>query len=477
MTLLEQINSNPSQAMDALNHVYRGKVYVVGTEYGTIHDMFKTRRGAEGYIKRESRFSWYDEMTQSMVNAGSGLIIEEIHAEDIEDPRTSIRIWYVWLKEVLGREYMYDSVLHTARHIGVSDEVMAYVTDAIEQMKRGEGLRVLDETNTVQTTETTDAKEQTAEDEAQQEEECTEHVSATVRINEKLNGIEIVFDDKPSEEIRAQLKAYGFRWSKRGFWYAKRSPERITFAESLTQSHAETVDTTPTYPDIDIDDIDTYTVDEQLQRAEHDANWVFRRNEIDRTAEIRTHFQHWTDEVKSVLATTDNPRITYELKSALQRYKRKYFENYLAQLRHRANNPSWVVTGRSGLNMSRYNKALDRYDRLIAEGIELTERLKRTIEKAKTEIRRDKEQRTRKQAAQMDVDTVEWKTETREIEMYGISERCRVHITGPYMIAKTWGCWRIFQNGKQIHSMKSTDRLEDAKKYVVLLIQNEQKAS
>lgn len=62
--------------------------------------------------------------------------------------------------------------------------------------------------------------------------------SAEYRINEKLNGVEITFTEKPAEAIRAELKALGFRWG-RGYWYAKQTPERLALAEKLADGTTE----------------------------------------------------------------------------------------------------------------------------------------------------------------------------------------------------------------------------------------------
>lgn len=57
----------------------------------------------------------------------------------------------------------------------------------------------------------------------------------TITYNEEKNGIELRFSEKPSEEVRTQLKENGFRWSKpQGIWYAKQSDNTIKFAEALT---------------------------------------------------------------------------------------------------------------------------------------------------------------------------------------------------------------------------------------------------
>lgn len=57
---------------------------------------------------------------------------------------------------------------------------------------------------------------------------------AIIRINNELNGIEILFENKPEAGTIAALKENGFRWSpKNKLWYAKHTAERISFAESL----------------------------------------------------------------------------------------------------------------------------------------------------------------------------------------------------------------------------------------------------
>jgi len=56
----------------------------------------------------------------------------------------------------------------------------------------------------------------------------------TVRINTDLNGVEVLFNEKPAQAVIDPLKAHSFRWNRREkLWYAKQSPSRIDFANSL----------------------------------------------------------------------------------------------------------------------------------------------------------------------------------------------------------------------------------------------------
>lgn len=65
-------------------------------------------------------------------------------------------------------------------------------------------------------------------------------VKATFTLNSEHNGVEITFAEKPSKDVRAELKALRFRWHKtRGLWYAKQSAETIALAERLCGVKAE----------------------------------------------------------------------------------------------------------------------------------------------------------------------------------------------------------------------------------------------
>jgi hypothetical protein len=69
-------------------------------------------------------------------------------------------------------------------------------------------------------------------------------VAVEMKINEELNGIELYFSNKPSEEIRSVLKENKFRWS--GFkkcWYTKQSEKAFKVANSLVNGKTVQKDT------------------------------------------------------------------------------------------------------------------------------------------------------------------------------------------------------------------------------------------
>lgn len=58
-----------------------------------------------------------------------------------------------------------------------------------------------------------------------------------VFINEELNGIELKFKTRPSDEIREALKENGFKWHhKKAVWYARRSPDKEAFAKAIAEA-------------------------------------------------------------------------------------------------------------------------------------------------------------------------------------------------------------------------------------------------
>jgi len=59
-------------------------------------------------------------------------------------------------------------------------------------------------------------------------------MNITVNLNNEKNGIELIFEAKPSADTLAAVKAQGFRWhNAKKFWYAKQTADRLTFARSL----------------------------------------------------------------------------------------------------------------------------------------------------------------------------------------------------------------------------------------------------
>ena len=63
-----------------------------------------------------------------------------------------------------------------------------------------------------------------------------------VNLNKKLNGIELIFQEKPETEILTMLKENGFRWHRqKKLWYAKVTDERKAFVKELQKANTEII--------------------------------------------------------------------------------------------------------------------------------------------------------------------------------------------------------------------------------------------
>jgi len=307
--------------------------------------------------------------------------------------------------------------------------------------------------------------------------------NVTVTYNDALNGIELTFENELSPTEMTKIKSHGFRWSHRKqLYYAKQSDKTINFANSLNpelnnNDSANTVTPTRinsepiTYPSIEIDDLHLYTVSDELQRRLHSASMF----EVDYKKECTNIFRFIQDAAYSVINLTDIESMQYQVKKYLQSYKKRYYDQYIKVLTHKANNPSWAITGRGGMNVSRYNKMQDRYGNMISTLSELSNEYNKRISKFKSQIHKH-EQDIIKQEINNITETAEFKTDKKEICVAGYKETKRVYIYNKFMIARAWGCFRIFHlNGKEINSnLKTTSKLDEAKQFVLYLDKKEQ---
>lgn len=291
-----------------------------------------------------------------------------------------------------------------------------------------------------------------------------------ISFNEEKNGIELKFDGKPSEEIRANLKANGFRWSKyQKIWYAKDTPERREFIKALEGTETEKEKTIYEYPEIDINDLEDYTIDSALSRRENDGNWIFRTKERNHNEELKEALKHYQNKALELLSKTGNKEVIYHIKRDLQRFKKAYYTNYAAILTNKANSPSWAVTGRAGRNASKDQKANDRCNKLLTESAEIVESFNRSLDRHSDKISAAARKENYNNIENTDIE-LDFKVETKETTYLKVTQNLRTYNYKNYMIVKLWGCFRIFKDGKEIKSMRTTDTLKMTKQALQLLI-------
>jgi hypothetical protein len=231
-SVLKVINSTPSYAKNALETLYHGKTFAAVRFNGHIDTFKKTRKGAEGYINKKQSYSYYDEMTFEMKTCGSDLEVFQINVDDIIDPISNVQIWYDYLKDTRYETWTFENALHSAKWMKCDDNVIEYLEKATEEMKESNGFTIIDEYEHVEIIEEVEQKEIKSTIEVKSTNE-NESITLTIEINEELNGIELYFSSKPIQSVIDQLKEYDFRWHRKGYWYAKQTPERLMIAESL----------------------------------------------------------------------------------------------------------------------------------------------------------------------------------------------------------------------------------------------------
>lgn len=375
-------------------------------------------------------------------------------------------------------------IIHTLQEVEEVTEKVTYKKTTRKQKAQEDNLIASEEvTEQPQKETSTPIQESEQVETVSNENNTSNEITYETGTGAKGNGIEITFTEKPSEEVRQAMKANGYRWGGKkrpSIWWAILDDNSLAIAQQLAGENRENPITENennhgqnfNYPEIEIDDIETYTIDQSLQDREHDSVWIMRQNKIDRTKEIQDYFTQLTNNVKEIINTTDNEYIIYQLKKTLQYYKKHYYNNLVSRLTHSANNPSWVVTGRDGRNPNKDRKAQSRHDKLMSEWIELDKDYKNRINNLKYKIRKDKENKLKENVNKTTVN-IEFETVTKEFTYMGINEKKRVYSYNEYWICKLWACFRIFKGNKEIHSMKTTENLQDAKKYASYLIQQE----
>lgn len=327
----------------------------------------------------------------------------------------------------------------------------------------------------------------------QQEENTNNNINVTVSFNQEKQGIELRFSEKPSQEILSQLSLNKFRYSKfQKMWYCKDSEEKREFLKSIeflsSQENNNSSESNESiqieiseakefsYPEIDINDIENYTISAELSKRENDGHWVFRTKERNHQEEIQSYLKQCNNSVMEVIENTENQQIIYYAKKWLQSYKKRYYKNYVSRLSNQANNPSIWTTGRGGRDSYKYNKQLSRYDKLMKECCELQDEFNSKIGTIKNKIHNEKRTEQKKQLEELkkdiDVKSIKFKrSKLDNINGIKLDYTCTAYeYNNNYILSNYWGKFRIYNaQGKEIGKSNS---LEDAKITLLALINN-----
>ena len=481
--LLEKINSNVYELEKAYNNLYHNKVYVVVND--TINAYYKTKRGALNWVNKHKDDSYYDEYFMDLVYPNKGCEVYEVWINELINPSNNKMFWYKVLYNHLGNvcqgyTWTLDNIKDDAKKWNVSEDIENYIDETIKYMIENHSIIVLeDETEEKNDTEET---ENIKDSEVIEEKE---NIQVEVRFNEEKNGIELYFSNKPDEEIRDTLKSNGFRWARYNkCWYCKDTEEKRRLLKSLGWFNEEnkTVDVNNKtinnieYEEIDINDIESYTIDKDISDRENNSV-MFRSQYTDHTKILQDLLQRYQEKIIELLNDENiTPGMKYKIKSKLQDFKKKYTNAYRDYLTVKGQNPSWAVTGRSGLNINKYNKGQDRVNNKMFKLSEIEDNFNKFLSKQKRILDKIEKEEYQKQLLSIDIDNVEFKKVKKKITLGAIDnifnnegkEVTAYTIDDKHYIIKNWGSWHIYNSiGQDLWNSKTTDKLEVAKKKLI----------
>jgi len=335
-------------------------------------------------------------------------------------------------------------------------------------------------------------------------------MNKTYIINNETSRLELQFNKEEYQNLdgatKAEIKSI-FLFSgkakawvsreKSGYYRAIKFAEKMGFTSNgsigvtLTKEEVETKKeekqesqqekNNAIYPNINIEDIETYLVSKELSRTEND-NAFIRNTPIDHQQELQDTLLSANNDIIELVKSGCNNYTEYKAKTYLQSFKKKYHEQYIKVLSHKANNPSWMVTGRGGLNVSRYNKKQEQLNNMSMNLYSLIDEFNAKIKAFKYQEKQEKEQII-KAAIDENLKNVgevlTFKRIKKDIPIDGVGNINTItdrmwsvtsHTLKEYEIINNWGAFRIYKDGIEVHSMKSTGTLSEAKKYVMYLM-------
>lgn len=471
--ILKVINSEAAYIIEGLNHLYHNKFFVVSN--GSSVKFFKTSRSANTYANKQASLSWYDDYSKDMTN--NTCQVFEVKLEELQDVSMDYNFWNDYVLRNMHNIANYckgEEIMDHAKELVNDGALLDVIASAISQ---------IEETGTFKSFK---CESENIKNELTESEQTAIDKEVEVIYNEEKSGIELKFKDKPNSETRELLKEQGFKWSKYNrIWYAKDTERNRNFV--IAQFGSNKKDGTVCElslgecSDVDIEDIETYTVDSELSRRENAGHWITRSQDIDHQVELQDQMRTMNDELMEALGECQDDKLVYESKKWLQDYKKRYYNWYIKRLKLNAENSSWIVTGRCGRNTRKDNKHQKAYNQLIAEYMDkLKPEYENKLSSIKAKINRSNSIAKQSQVKKLVNNTPSIKLSKskalincRAREGQNIFEDGNIESTvysyEGYSIIKSWGAWGIYKDGLLVDSNKYAS-LDTAKKMLALKV-------
>ena len=134
-TIINKINNSLYNIERVSNSMYRNKCFIV-VSGERIHNISKTKRGAEGYVKRNSS-GYYCEYSMEMVYPSYEII--EVKQSEIVG-FNNFTLWHGELIQYLGSPWMISNIEYYIKFVD-NKELLEYIKESIEDIKNNKGVR------------------------------------------------------------------------------------------------------------------------------------------------------------------------------------------------------------------------------------------------------------------------------------------------------------------------------------------------
>lgn len=191
----------------------------------------------------------------------------------------------------------------------------------------------------------------------------------------------------------------------------------------------------------------------------------------DHNKEIKNHFDIYIEKTRKVLKEIEDINIEEELTIELKKYLSNYSKEYIKYLELKSKNPSWIVTGRGGLNIRKYNKNQNLISKNLNELNSLSNNFDDILSKIKSKAQKEKQKNKYLKMKEKldDVKVVPKFTRSKEvIQEENMTLNTNVYKFDKYKIYKLFGNWRVLDEFNQI--IFKSSNLSYCKKYIALLI-------
>jgi hypothetical protein len=376
--LLNKINESAYQVKEVRNSLFHGKCYVVATTY--INGIFKTKRGAEGYIKRNSGKSYYDEYSQELVYSSAGECYEVLESEIIEVANNKM----FWYKQLRKENYniqcgLGENLIYEAKQSNVSEEIMNYIKESIKSLENNQGLTVYEEVEIKTAIE--ESKEIKDIEEPQQQIENTTEITqnnnttdftvvkdvhtktgATIFVAKLINKIEYA----EFKNIELKIKSIGGYYSrfKKGFIFSE-EPTKLLQKE-FNNIVNETIEQTEQVKEVQKIEQPQIVINEDLARISKQNMSFNDYKEGSATAEYNQVIEEVSKEIEEA-KTKVSADSQIKLDNLLNWYKRAYATWTNKHNANGASHVSQMISGAGNYNMNKHNKFVSKEGKLWEE--------------------------------------------------------------------------------------------------------------